>query len=613
MNTRTTSEGGEGLDRLFRFLPDAGLWLDTNGRVMAANAVAEQLFNAPEEVIAGKHLAELWEEDDGFALAAMVKRGQRGDPSTVFHARTSSGRLCVLSPRILHGLRVDATLLVLADATAMDRAADRVRHMRAAIDVAQEGVAVVDMRDGEPALQWANPSFFVLLGYTEAQEVIGPHIVEQLDAVMACVNPQRLPEGGRDSGRCELVRLDGYRVTVNWTVAPIRESELDPEARLWALTVEDTTVQDRIDRMVEEQQAVNRDARDMASLGDMVAGIAHDFNNALTVIRNLALLSADESDIGRVRQDLDSISQATEDAAELARSLTAFGRRGAHQDREEIFDFDDTIRQIVQVVGRGLHMKLDIQTDLACDARVRSRPGMLQQVLYNLMINAGDAAEGRGKLTIKTRLLNDPLGEVVELEVADDGVGMVDAVREQAFLPYFTTKGSAGTGLGLAKVHYLLQQNRGSIDVASAPGAGTCFTIRLPVEPRPLLAPPEANGTALLVDDDPAIRTLLVKMLRRRDISCVAVASGAEAESLEVQAPPEFVIVDLVIGEEDGREVAQTLRSRWPQAHYALTTGAHLPDSSEPPAPFDYVLAKPFGSADVNAFLSYFEDPAAVD
>ncbi len=229
------------------------------------------------------------------------------------------------------------------------------------------------------------------------------------------------------------------------------------------------------------------------------------------------------------------------------------------------------------------------------------------------MINAGDAAEGRGKLTIKTRLRNDPLGEVVELEVADDGVGMVDAVREQAFLPYFTTKGSAGTGLGLAKVHYLLQQNRGHIDVASAPGAGTCFTIRLPVEPRPLLAPPEANGTALLIDDDPAIRTLLVKMLRRRDISCVAVASGAEAESLEVQAPPEFVIVDLVIGEEDGREVAQTLRSRWPQAHYALTTGAHLPDSSEPPAPFDYVLAKPFGSADVNAFLSYFEDPAAVD
>ncbi len=380
MNARTTSEGGEGLDRLFRFLPDAGLWLDTHGRVLAANASAEQLFNAPEAVIAGKHLAELWEDDDGFALAAMVKRGQRGDPSTVFHARTSSGRLCVLSPRILHGLRVDATLLVLADATAMDRAADRVRHMRAAIDVAQEGMAVVDMRDGEPALQWANPSFFVLLGYTEPQEVIGPHIVEQLDAVMACVNPQRLPEGGRDSGRCELVRLDGYRVTVNWTVAPIRESELDPEARLWALTVEDTTEQDRIDRMVEEQQAVNRDARDMASLGDMVAGIAHDFNNALTVIRNLALLSADESDIGRVRQDLDSISQATDDAAELARSLTAFGRRGAHQDREEIFDFDDTIRQIVQVVGRGLHMKLDIQTDLACDARVRSRPGMLQQV-----------------------------------------------------------------------------------------------------------------------------------------------------------------------------------------------------------------------------------------
>lgn len=613
MIVNTSPPEEEGLDRLFRFLPDASLWLDPDGVVLAANSGAEKLFAAPEAVVAGKHLAELWQDDDGFSLAAMVKRGQRGDPTTVFHARTLNGRLCVLAPRILHGLRLDATLLVLTDATAMDRAADRVRHMRAAIDVAQEGMAVVDMREGEPALQWANPSFFMLLGYAEPQEAIGEHIVDQLDAVMSCVNVRQLPEGGRDSGRCELVRLDGYRVTANWTLVPIRESELDPEARLWALTIEDTTEQDRIDRMVEEQQAVNRDARDMASLGDMVAGIAHDFNNALTVIRNLALLSAGETEVARIHEDLESISQATDDAAELAKSLTAFGRRGAHQDREEIFDFDDTIKQIVQVVGRGLHMKLDIHTDLACDARVRSRPGMLQQVLYNLMINAGDAAETRGKLTIKTRLGEGPLGEIVVLEVADDGVGMAKAVREQAFLPYFTTKGNAGTGLGLAKVHYLLQQNRGSIDVDSAPGAGTCFTIRLPVEPRPLLAPPEANGTALLIDDDPGIRKLLVKMLKRRDISCIAVASGAEAESLEVQAPPEFVIVDLMIGDEDGRQVAQKLRARWPQAHYALTTGAQLPDSSEPPAPFDYVLAKPFGTSDVSAFLSYFGDAETAD
>jgi len=613
MDQKSTPPGGEGLDRLFRHLPDAGLWINGEGVVLAANRVAETLFDAPEGAMAGKGLAELWQDDDGFALATMVKRGQWSDPATVFHAHTSNGRLCALTPRILHGLREDATLLVLADATAMDRAADRMRHMRAAIDVAQEGMAVVDLRGGEPVLQWANPSFFLLLGYAESPEEIGPHIVDQLDAVMACVDPLHLPERGRDSGRCELVRLDGARVTVSWTVAPIRESELDPEARLWTLTVEDTTEQDRIDRMVEEQQAVNRDARDMASLGDMVAGIAHDFNNALTVIRNLALLSADESDVARIHQDLESISQATDDAAELARSLTAFGRRGAHQDREEIFDFDDTVKQIVQVVGRGLHMKLDIQTDLACGARVRSRPGMLQQVLYNLMINAGDAAEDRGTLTIRTRLGEGPLGEIVELEVADDGAGMPDAVREQAFVPYFTTKGSAGTGLGLAKVHYLLQQNRGSIDLESAPGQGTRFTIRLPVEPRPLLAPPDANGTALLVDDDPAIRKLLVKMLARRDISCVAVASGAEAESLPVQAPPEFVIVDLMIGEEDGRHVAQKLRARWPQAHYALTTGASLPDSSEPPAPFDYVLAKPFGSSDVNAFLSYFADAEALD
>ena len=124
--------------------------------------------------------------------------------------------------------------------------------------------------------------------------------------------------------------------------------------------------------MVEEQQAVNRDARDMASLGDMVAGIAHDFNNTLTVIRNLALLSANESDIGRVRQDWTRSRRQRRCGRARSKPDGLRTSRGA-PDREEIFDFDDTIRQIVQVVGRGLHMKLDIQTDLACDASAHDR------------------------------------------------------------------------------------------------------------------------------------------------------------------------------------------------------------------------------------------------
>lgn len=593
-------------DPLLEQLPDAAFRVDTRACVLDANALAAHLFETSPEALRGQPLAACWLDDDGAPLVRQLLGEARAGLPELLHARTRSGRPCTHEVSLLRDLRPDATLVLLREAEDRVQHRARIRMLGAATEQVSEGMAIVDRSGDGQQLVWANAALYALLGFEEGARAPTDLVTARFRDALDALHPRRPFEDGPVSGRGTLERLDGSRVTVRYTFGPVHEPGEAQTVRWWVCTFMDTTEQDRLDRMLQEQQAVNRDARDMAALGDMVAGIAHDVNNSITVIRKLAMLSSTEEDLARVRDDLASVMQASDDAAELARSLTAFGRRGAQQHREELFDFDETVAQIVQVVGRGLRLKLEIETDLACGARIRSRPGMLQQVLYNLMINARDAVEERGRLTIRTRRTHVDGEDRVELIVADDGVGMSEEIREKAFVPYFTTKGSSGTGLGLAKVHYLLHQNRGTVRIESTPGDGTTFFIGLPVAP--VSAEREApSGTALLVDDDPAIRRLVQKLLGRRDVPCPTAESSAALEAISFTRSPDLVIVDLVLGQEDGREVARVLRERWPSARYVLTTGAELPNSSEPPAPFDYVLAKPFGPADVDAMLAFFD------
>ena len=611
MNSTDHREQGVGLEALFEQLPDAALWVDARGVILDANRLAARLLEHSLADLVGLPLSAPWADEDGIPLLRALTGDDPAQLPELFRGRLASGRACTLEPTFARGLRGDDVLLILKDAGERTQHAARARMITAATEQVSEGIAIIDVREGTQRLVWANPAFYGLLGFADPGRTPSDLVSAQVREVLAGLHPRRGfdPEDGATSGRGTLKRVDGGRVAVRYTLGPIRQGAVDPQARWWVCTFIDTTEQDRVDHMLQEQQAVNRDARDMAALGDMVAGIAHDFNNSITVIRNLALLSSNEEELARVRDDLESIMAASDDAAELARSLTAFGRRGAQQDREETFDFDETVAQIVQVVGRGLRLKLDIETDLGSAARIRSRPGMLQQVLYNLMINARDAVEDHGTLRITTRRVGEALTERVELVVADDGVVMTPEVRERAFVPYFTTKGTAGTGLGLAKVHYMLHQNQGTITIDSAPSRGTTFTIRLPVAPADDTRETR-SGTAVLIDDDPAIRRLVPKLLRRREVSCPTAESSAALASLELPRPPDLVIVDLVLGQEDGREVARSLRDRWPGSRFVLTTGAELPNASEPPAPFDYVLPKPFGPADVDAMLAYFAPEA---
>ncbi len=250
----------------------------------------------------------------------------------------------------------------------------------------------------------------------------------------------------------------------------------------------------RVERALRESEAQLRQSQKLEAIGTLAGGIAHDFNNLITVISGytqLALMRAEPS--SAAADDLRQVVDASDRAANLTHQLLAFSRKQVLQ--PTVLDLGDVVDGIVPMLRRiiGEHIDLEIEADESL-ARIRADRGQLEQVLVNLAVNARDAMpSGRGgTLTIATRNVGAPHGDGrrpssaaaprgVALIVSDTGAGMPDDVKERIFEPFFTTKEPGkGTGLGLSTVYGIVNQSGGVIEVASAIGAGTTFTITLP-------------------------------------------------------------------------------------------------------------------------------------
>ncbi len=236
---------------------------------------------------------------------------------------------------------------------------------------------------------------------------------------------------------------------------------------------------------------------------------------------------------------------------------------------------------------------------------VRADRGQLTEVITNLASNARDAMPGGGALTITTSVA----GAEALLTVADTGTGMSPATAKQIFEPFFTTKGHEGTGLGLATVHGIVDQSGGSIDVETERGLGTRFTIRLPLlqeapEPAPDTAPAAdgdvpCSGTVLLIEDTPAVRTVVRAFLESEGYRVLEAERGEDALALAhaYGGPIDLVLTDIVLPGMDGKQAAGELRAERPGVKVLYMSGytndpelrtGHLP-------PRTAFLQKPFG------------------
>jgi two-component system, cell cycle sensor histidine kinase and response regulator CckA len=337
------------------------------------------------------------------------------------------------------------------------------------------------------------------------------------------------------------------------------------------------TTQDITDYKRLEQQT--RRSQKLESLGLLAGGVAHDFNNFLSIVIGYAeLLRETVFTDTPARKQLSEILRAGKQASEVARQLTVFSRNEVIRPRP--ISLNALILESGQSFDRLLGDEIRIVNNLAPSLGVvMADPGMMQQVLLNMVLNARDAMPLGGKVLFETSnvVVDEEFaaqhegivpGPYVCMIIGDTGMGMDEKTRERIFEPFFTTKAAGlGTGLGLATVYGIIRQAKGAIWVYSEPGQGTTFKIFLPRvdeqaaanELKEAAVPQGGSETILLVEDQEQVREVTSTILKRYGYKVIEAANGAEALKTlsDYGGPVHLVLSDVIMPEMSGAELVK--------------------------------------------------------
>jgi len=357
--------------------------------------------------------------------------------------------------------------------------------------------------------------------------------------------------------------------------------------------LEDITRRKRLEAQIMQSQK-------MEAVGQLAGGVAHDFNNILAAtLLHLQLLRQDPNLDPELAAALGELEQGAQRAANLTRQLLLFSHRQVMQIKR--VDLNEVIAGLMKMLHRLLGEHID--TSFSQNAEpvwLEADPGMLEQIVMNLCINARDAMPrgGQLKLSLQRQAFtaeNAPLhagtqpGPFVCLSVTDTGCGMDEPTLKRIFEPFFTTKPlGKGTGLGLPTVHGIAAQHHGWVEVESAVGRGTTFRVFLPAaEPpaaaKPQTAQPKLRGGAeaiLLVEDDPQMRRMVRLTLRRFGYEILEAADGDEALQLWALHGPRvsLLFTDMIMpGGMSGLDLARRLRESKPDLKVLISSG-YAPD-----------------------------------
>jgi nitrogen-specific signal transduction histidine kinase/CheY-like chemotaxis protein len=377
-----------------------------------------------------------------------------------------------------------------------------------------------------------------------------------------------------------------------------------------------------------------RQTAKLESLGILAGGIAHDFNNLLTGILGNATAALESAPAGsEASESLRSVVQAAERASALVHQMLAYSGRGEF--RLENVDLSslvlETLGLIGSALGRAIRLNLRTASDLPL---VEGDPSQLQQIIMNLSINAAEAVDNKGEISVVTgvaeldgaRHANDivcenvpPAGRYVFLEVRDSGAGMDADTLQRIFDPFFTTK-SYGRGLGLAAVSGIVRKHRGVIRVTSSPGGGTTFTVYLPASQnkeaggvRPPVHMCPGNSIVLVVDDEKYVREAIRRILENAGYTTVCAEGWVDAHQLfqSLGAQIELAIIDMTMPDVGGDEVARRLRHLHPKLKVIATSGyAEAEVRAKFVGLMDAFLAKPWRADGLREMVASVISPA---
>jgi two-component system, cell cycle sensor histidine kinase and response regulator CckA len=358
----------------------------------------------------------------------------------------------------------------------------------------------------------------------------------------------------------------------------------------------DITERKRSEAEREKLQIQLNQAQKMESVGRLAGGVAHDFNNMLGVIlghTELALLKVEENN--DLISDLNEIQKAAKRSADITKQLLAFARKEIISPKR--LDLNDTVESMLNILRRLIGEDIDLLWKPGAHLwPVKMDPSQIDQVLANLCVNARDAIDGVGKLTIKTgrKTFDEEYckehagfvpGDFVLLSVKDNGCGMDKGTLDNLFEPFFTTKDvGKGTGLGLATIYGIVKQNNGFINVYSEAGQGSTFRVYLPRlvadEDTDKAVPKKkaaavGSETILLVEDEPTILRMTQMMLERKGYTVIPAATPAEAMKKAKNHPGiiHLLMTDVVMPEMNGRNLAEQIFLLYPEIRLLFMSG----------------------------------------
>jgi PAS domain S-box-containing protein len=494
--------------------------------------------------------------------------------------------------------------------------------MHAAVQAAPIGWVVTD---AEGTVQWVNPGFTRLTGYTAA-EVVGqnPRVLKsdrQSPEVYAGLW-QTIKDGEVWSGEMFNRRKDGTEYSEHMTIVPVR-AVAGPITHFVAIK-QDITERKSLELQVARTQRLE-------SVGLLASGIAHDLNNIFApILLSLELLKLKYPE-AETRQMLELVEAAGHRGASIVRQVLTFAR-GMDGERTNVQP-KYLVRELAQMIGETLPRNITIETRLEPGLHaVEADATQLHQVLLNLAVNARDAMPDGGRLTLGAANVavdevrafrNLPLrpGPFVALTVTDTGSGITPAVMEHMFEPFYTTKPRGkGTGLGLSTVYGIVRSHGGVVEVSSQLGRGTCFTVLLPAiresvsggpaRPVPPAALAGAGRRVLVVDDEESIRVVSARVLTQHGFVVETAVDGVEALEKFRADPARFAVVvtDLMMPRMGGRDLVREIRRLAPDLPVICSSGLMESEgeagaTDAPEALPGVLLRKPYGEKELLAVI----------
>jgi PAS domain S-box-containing protein len=582
---------------------DAVVLIDARGVVQYASPATTRILGYGGEEYVGRNALELIHPDDlqdAAGLFTQMVRQPNSRFTVEFRARHEEGSWRWLEATGVNSLaepNIAGIVVNYHDITERKRANAALhdseeRHRVISELVSDYAFAYRVMPDGSALLEWITDAMTRITGYTlDEMRVLEQWtaIVYPADHAIAHQRRRRLLANQSDVSEYRLIAKDGSILWMRLYSRPVWDATEGRVSRVYG------AVQDITQLKLLEQQL--NQAQKMEAIGRLAGGIAHDFNNLLTVILGSAeLLLLDSPDDHTSRQDAEQIRQAAKRAAALTHQLLAFSRQQVLEPR--LLDLNMVVTNMGQLLSRLIGEDIDLVMQLAPDlGYVQADAGQLEQVIMNLALNARDAMPSGGTLTIETtnvafhdqyvrEHIGVQCGAYVMLMISDTGVGMDAATRAHIFEPFYTTKAlGKGTGLGLATVHGIITLSGGHIWVYSEPGYGTIFKIYLPCvdvagelssDVDPVTQIPDGDATILVVEDEPSLRALTVRVLRKHGYHILEAEDGPTAlrAADAYPGPIHLLLTDVIMpGGLSGRQLAEQVIMQRPTIKVLYMSG----------------------------------------